>query len=250
MAQLIKVRCQHLAQTMHRSALDATMDRIMLEAFIFHASTSVPLHRQGKRPVDIDLALSLAEKALEDVCYRNLLDYLCSPILGVPPKLFACVREITLMHQRLPQDIDVLRCHELLNILCELEIGMFWDACSSTRGDPSQLGLTDKEATIGPRLYVLVSKILLQSMLSISSGDPATTILQLVEESVDLVNQLRPMTDYYAEYYGWPMRVLEVYATLPEHRSCLLSKVAAFWRATRNGTMGRLMKTLTYSMGP
>ncbi|KAI9041845.1 uncharacterized protein KD926_006390 [Aspergillus affinis] len=207
MAQIIKVRFQQSSQNMHRSATDLAMDRVILEAFIFHTSTSIPFQQQEASPVDIDLAFSLAEEKLEDESHRTMVDHSHSPILGVPPRLFAHIREIALMYQGSPRNVDILRCYELMEIVSELETDMH-GSHQFVRGNLSQGNLVYKTASVGPRLYTLASKLLLDRMICIVSGSSPATAPQLLEEAFDLVNQLQPSTDYYAEYYGWPFQVL------------------------------------------
>ncbi|KAH8434399.1 uncharacterized protein LDX57_012046 [Aspergillus melleus] len=243
MAQLINVRFQQPSQYMPRSATNMAIDRVILEAFIFHTSTSIPFQHQAARPADIDFAFSLAEKRLEDESCTTILDHSHSPILGVPPRLFACIREIALIHQGLPRNVDVSRCYELMEAVSDLEVDML-GSHQLVMDDLSRRDLVYKDASIGPRLYILACKILLDRIISLVLGDSAVAAPQLLDEAIDLVNQLQPMTDYYAEYYGWPFQVLGVCTSLPEHRNCLLWAVTAFWKATRNGTMGRLVRTL------
>ncbi|KAK1144095.1 hypothetical protein N8T08_005757 [Aspergillus melleus] len=203
MAQLIKIRFQQSSQDMPRSATDMAIDRVILEAFIFHTSTSIPFQHQEARPVDIDFAFSLAEKRLEDESCTTILDHSYSPILGVAPRLFACIREIVLMHQGLPRNVDVSRCYELMEAVSALEVDML-GSHQLVIGDVSRSDLVYQNASIGPRLYTLASKLLLDRMISLVVGDPAVATPQLLDEAINLVNQLQPSTDYYAETLELP----------------------------------------------
>lgn len=96
------------------SESEATMLRLILEASIFHAATSIPFQQPLAQPAAVDSAFSLAERTLEESFPTEISLCPSSPILGVPPKLFGYIREILLIHQRSPVErVDVMRCYEL-----------------------------------------------------------------------------------------------------------------------------------------
>lgn len=229
------------------------MLRLILEASIFHAATSIPFQQPLAQPAAVDSAFSLAERTLEESFPTEISLCPSSPIIGVPPKLFGYIREILLIHQRSPVErVDVMRC-------CELEqtLGQ-WDQGLTRRvidyQDPhinqfSSLYL----ATNSPELYIIASRILLRCLITLVSGTVSTDanadayMQTLASEGVRLITQLEPSTDYYAEYYCWPILVVGR-STVDEHeRESLLSQVMTFWKETRNGTMRRLVDILTTS---
>lgn len=230
------------------SKSDATMLHLMLEAFIFHATTSIPFQQPLVQTAAIDSVFPLAERELEELSHCSETCVYASSIIGVPPKLFGYIREIVLMHQRHSiEGIDIVRCYELEYTLD------YWDedltipfprspSCPATRRNP---------LTLGPKLYILASRILLRYLIN-SSFSPTSTAMHtdthipsLVSEGVSLITQLQPSTDYYAEYYCWPILVVGISTIDQLDRECLLSQVMAFWKATRNGTMRRLVDILT-----
>jgi hypothetical protein len=101
-------------------------------------------------------------------------------------------------------------------------------------------------------LYILAAEILLADMvhgthnnhLNNDMQSPTTSMDGRVGEGVRLVGLLQPSTDYYAEYYGWPIYVLAKFASRIQDRDILLTRVEAFCEATRNGTMARLADML------
>jgi hypothetical protein len=113
-------------------------------------------------------------------------------------------------------------------------------------------GSNNDPPSLGPTLYILAAEILLADMLRGTHNlNPPTSGLQtlasipsLVSEGVQLVSLLQPATDYYAEYYGWPIYVLARFASRKQDRAILLTRVEAFYEATRNGTMARLAEML------
>lgn len=230
------------------SKSDATMLHLMLEAFIFHATTSIPFQQPLVQSKAIDSAFPLAERELEESSHCSETCLHASSVIGVPPKLFGYIREIVLMHQRHSvEGVDIVRCYELECILD------YWDgyltipfprspSCSATRPKPLSLG---------PKLYIIASRILLRYLINFSFSPTIiaihadTHIPSLVSEGVFLITQLQPSIDYYAEYYCWPILVVGISTVDQLDRECLLSQVMAFWKATRNGTMRRLVDILT-----
>ena len=230
---------------MLQSEGEVNMSRVILESFIFHATTSIPFQQTIKPPEPVEAALSLAETKLQEMYKWKVPVYPESPVLGAPPKLFVYAREIALMHERSSSEgIDIARCHELQQLLSH------FSHCGVDQPQPSPesdwlAATTHTPLLLGPRLYIVVSKILLEHMINSNSATADSSLQELVCEGMSLVSKLDPSTDYYAEYYCWPMVVLGTYTTDDSHRDCLLSQAMAFWKATRNGTMRRLVDMLT-----
>ncbi|KAE8382002.1 hypothetical protein BDV26DRAFT_288977 [Aspergillus bertholletiae] len=242
LAQLIQLRFRDNPAL--QSEAETNMARVILEAFIFHATTSIPFQQTIKHPEPVEEAISLAETRLQEMYRWKVPVYPDSPVLGAPPKLFVYAREIALMHERSSAEgIDIARCHELQRLLSDLGNNGFAGPHSLPEGD--QLATTThRPLLLGPRLYIVVSKILLKHMTQGNSSIANSSLQELVEDGMRLVSELDPSTDYYAEYYCWPMVVLGTYTTDSEHRNCLLSQAMAFWKVTRNGTMRRLVDML------
>ncbi|KAA8645142.1 hypothetical protein EYZ11_003891 [Aspergillus tanneri] len=118
--QLIQVRFQRSRPT-NRSTTEIVVDRVILEAFTFHASMSIPFQKPTTRPMAIELALSLAESCLQDQCHDEVFYHSRSPVLSVSLKLFVCIREIALMYQCSLDGVDLSRCYELQETVTQLE---------------------------------------------------------------------------------------------------------------------------------
>ncbi|KAF7592266.1 hypothetical protein BBP40_000468 [Aspergillus hancockii] len=261
LAQLVQLRFRRNNSSPElQTETEAAITRVILEGFIFHATTSIPFQQTTKQPETVEMALSLAEDKLQDMFKWKLPLYPDSPVLGAPPKLFSYAREIALMHERSSEaGVDIRRCYELqvlLDWLIEseafcLEGPSYNGSLGVLVGETnmpymSPLVTFETPLLFGPRLYIVVSKILLQRMISTTLGTVDHSLTELVCEGVSLVSQLDPSRDYYAEYYCWPMIVLGTCRlTSNTQRDCLLSQALAFWKATRNGTMKRLMDMLT-----
>lgn len=246
LAQLIQLHFQHKQTTPElQSETETNTARVILEAFIFHATTSIPFQQTTEQPEPVEAALSLAETRLQEMYRWKVPVYPESPVLGAPPKLFVYAREIALMHERsCAEGIDIARCHELQQLLSQFSQSGAEELHPSPEDD-RLVTATHKPLLLGPRLYILVSNILLKHMINNSSSIADGSLQELVCEGMRLVSELDPSTDYYAEYYCWPMVVLGTYTTDSTHRNCILSQAMAFWKATRNGTMRRLVDMLT-----
>lgn len=233
------------------SKSDTTMLHLMLEAFIFHATTSIPFQQPLVQSAVIDSTFPLAEHALEESSRRSETCLYASSIIGVPPKLFGYIREIVLMHQRHSvEGVDILRCYELELILD------YWDGNQTSLARlPSYHEASPGTLLLGPKLYILASRILLKCLINLSSSPTSikihtdTHISSLVSDGVFFITQLQPSKDYYAEYYCWPILVVGMSTVDQLDRECLLSQIMAFWKATRNGTMRRLVDILTRYWG-
>ncbi|KAB8230235.1 Zn(II)2Cys6 transcription factor [Aspergillus alliaceus] len=251
LAQLIQLKFRHdNSPSEFGSEADTAIARLMLEAFIFHATTSIPFQQTMEQPEPVEAALSIAESRLQKMFRWRVPIYPESPVLGAPPKLFVYAREIALMHERSSTEgVDIERCYELQDLLSQLGEDfkepqpLSEDNVVHSTEDDRIFTSFRTPLLLGPRLYIVVSKILLRHMTN--SLTPDSSLAELVCEGMYLVNQLDPLADYYAEYYGWPMVVLGTYTTDSTQRTCLLAKAVAFWKATRNGTMRRLVDMLT-----
>lgn len=230
------------------------MLRLILEAFIFHAATSIPFQQPLAQPAAVDSAFSLAERTLEEYFPTEICLCPSSPILGVPPKLFGYIREIMLMHQRSPvEGVDIMRCYDLEQTLGQWDQGLTRRDLDSQDPHISQFP-SSYLAKNSPKLYIIASRILLGCLITLASGTASTDanadayMQTLASEGVRLITQLEPSTDYYAEYYCWPILVVGR-STVNEHeRESLISQVMTFWKETRNGTMKRLVDILMTSL--
>ncbi|KAE8143609.1 hypothetical protein BDV38DRAFT_885 [Aspergillus pseudotamarii] len=246
LAQLIQLHFRHRQTTPElQSEAEINTARVILEAFIFHATTSIPFQQTRRQPEPVEAALSLAETRLQEMYRWKVPVYPESPVLGAPPKLFVYAREIALMHERSSAEgIDIARCHELQQLLSQFSQTGVEELHPSPEGD-RLVTTTHTPLLLGPRLYIVVSNILLKHMINNNSTIADDSLQELVCEGMRLVSELDPSIDYYAEYYCWPMVVLGTYTTDSAHRNCLVSQAMAFWKATRNGTMRRLVDMLT-----
>ena len=239
-AQLIHLHLDHSNKQSIEPEPDSAMLRLILEAFIFHSVTSIPFQQPAEQCAVIDSAFSLAERRLEtlyldfDLCLQGSTS---SPVLGVPPRLFGYIREVALMYQRYQFDdvVDIGRCYALEHVLGQWE-------------QQHIVGFT--ALALGPRLYILASRILLHRLINCAPSHMKTNasrdalIQNLVSDSIILITHLQPSADYYAEYYCWPILVVGMSALQQVERECILGKVLEFWKMTRNGTMRRLIDIL------
>ena len=245
-AQLIHLQLDKNDKQPIQTEPDSAMLRLLLEAFIFHSVTSIPFQQPMDQCPAIDSAFSLAERKLETLDYDRGISMHAdmdggahSPVLGVPPRLFGYIREIALMHQRFQVEgvVDISRCYVLGHILGQWE--------NQYTAGPSVI-------SPGSKLYILASRILIHRMVSHTPFTTTTTrntntdtsIQNLVSDGIILITHLQPSTDYYAEYYCWPILVVGMSALWQTERDCLLGKILEFWKMTRNGTMRRLVDIL------
>lgn len=239
------------------------MQRLVYESFIFHAATSLPFHGCKSSTSNIESAFSLAENHLSQYFHIPLLAHPESPVLGVAPRLFRCSFAIYRLYQRSSPS----ECNKELIHSFELELNQ-WDRWTSTAApldEPSVLPNDENQcfheaheswhrmlekrrnATIGPRLYFLGCRILLQRMLNLDRSRPDPVVDSLLREAMCAVQNLQPTLDYFAEYYCWPFYVLGTQLVESSDRDCLLAQIEAFWEATNNGTMKRLSEILRCS---
>ncbi|KAL3463496.1 fungal-specific transcription factor domain-containing protein [Aspergillus heterothallicus] len=239
--------------------------RVMLEAFIFHVTTSVPFQPFPNPQTDLNSAIRFALDRLEEMLSHETYTGTCpnSPVLGLPPRLFVLFREISLLHREyetllVANDTRLAlwrRATVSMQQLAEYRKPCLTKSSTSGHSMTAMQLVTHKPGVsnplfLGPTLYMLTAEILLMDILKDApshlspSRAKSKTISGLVEKGVHLVSELDPSHDYYAEYYGWPIYVLAKFARRKEDRSCLLSQVVAFWKETRSGTMLRLADIL------
>lgn len=209
--------------------------------------------------------MQLAESRLEHMFSQGTDHNPDSPVLGVDPKLFVLIRELSLMHRehelsdlgsnpRLQHGQTLSRMQDQLPLYRRLYSTAIY-RCPGSLSIQPETGPSSaykNESTnpflIGPLLYITAAGILLSDILgNVTSPEyyaSALSIPELVQEGVQLVSQLEPTKDYYAEYYGWPIYVLAKFVLFEQDRKCLLSQVNAFWQQTRSGTMARLADIL------
>ena len=235
------------------------MCRVTLEAFIFHAATSVSFQPLPDQDPNVELALTLAEHALQGVFSRGTPNHSDSPVLGVPPRLFLHIREISLMHMKHNEEYSPIRYLHLLSDIEAIEKELLAN-CTFDPRDPMSVDRTVSGITrsviygerpcssdtflLGPQLYIVSAKILLTDMSQRYSHMLSYDMDELVREGMRLVDQLQPSVDYYAEYYSWPIHVLARFVSSQHDRDLLVAKVQGFWEGTRCGTMRRLADIL------
>ncbi|BCS28114.1 uncharacterized protein APUU_61162A [Aspergillus puulaauensis] len=248
------------------STVGVAQRRIVLEGFVFHAATSVPFQPLSDQQSNLDWTMRFAQTKLESMFSEGSAVKPDSPVLGVEPKLFVLVRELSLMHReyeqshadcnnpRLQRGQTLSAMQEQLSVYRRLYSTA---PCRSPnylapRTQTLSSGYADASGNnpllIGPLLYITAAEILLSDILGNATAQnhfvSALSIPGLVLEGVELVRQLDPTKDYYAEYYGWPIYVLAKFVSREQDRKCLLSQVNAFWQETRSGTMARLADIL------
>ncbi|KAL5356446.1 hypothetical protein BJX96DRAFT_142825 [Aspergillus floccosus] len=247
------------------SPKEQLMRRVILEAFIFHATTSVPFQPLPDQDPSVELALTLAERVLQDLFGNETPEHSDSPVLGFSPRLFLHIREISLLHLKHYEEGNPTRYLELLSSIeaIEKESTAKWtlDPADPLSMDWTVPGIclsvtpyTERYCAsniflFGPQLYIVSAKILLTDMSQHYNHIPPYDMHELVEEGLRLVNQLQPSVDYYAEYYSWPIHVLGRFVSSRHDRDLLVAKVRGFWEATRCGTMRRLADILTPDVG-
>ncbi|KAJ5737852.1 uncharacterized protein N7483_002977 [Penicillium malachiteum] len=63
-------------------------------------------------------------------------------------------------------------------------------------------------------------------------------------EAIRAVRDLQPGSDYFAEYYCWPLLTIGMHLERQDDQEMLMGQVRAFWMATNNGTMRQLADIL------
>lgn len=240
------------------SEIEHAMYRLVQESFIFHVATSLPFQSHHESQREIDIAFQLAEDAVclhfrpEDLFYSN------SPVLGFPPKLFRCIYLTYRLHQRYrSKAVDLEACQDLDQNLQRWnhQIKTLENASADISGDGPEMErrivsserpdniLPSPGLFLGQRLYILGCQILLYRM---APGDTSSEskFFKLIQEAIDAVRALQPGHDYFAEYYCWPLLAIGMNLDTQPDRELLMSKAHAFWIATNNGTMKRLVNIL------
>lgn len=271
-AQLIRLHSQTHGDATRSPGIDQAMHRLARESFIFHVTTSLPFRDEvaivdppfsaaGACQFEIDSALGLAEEAIREHFHVDMFSYPNSPVLGFPPQLFRCIHTVYRLYQTSNSDqVSLQLCQRLHNDLCR------WDTrleASLTELSSVDLGTTkgnetatatiehrqsqplDQSTLIGPKLYILGCRVLLQRM--IDAGLPASVDMgadELCHRGMKLIRQLQPRRDYFADYYCWPLLVIGINLRSSCDRDLLLTQALAFWKATNNPTMRRLIDML------
>jgi hypothetical protein len=101
-----------------------------------------------------------------------------------------------------------------------------------------------QSTVIGPKLYVLGSRVLLQRMAGAVLAPKDIGAEGLIPEAMRVIQQLQPKTDYYADYYCWPLLAIGINLFSSSDRDLLMSQASAFWKATNNPTMRRVIDML------
>ncbi|KAL5041789.1 hypothetical protein BDW71DRAFT_217431 [Aspergillus fruticulosus] len=262
LAQLIRSESVWGALDCPVSASGTAISRVVLEGFIFHSATSVPFQPFPDQQSNLDVAMRIAQSRLEAMFGEGNPAYPDSPVLGVQPKLFVLVREVSLMHREHElAHVNYIRRLEHWQRITELQEQLsryrhFYSTDLYCFSEPMAMEIETPPPSlhratcscnphlIGPMLYIVAAELLLADVLEEARGHYALAISELVQEGIQFVNQLQPASDYYAEYYGWPIYVLAKFVSRKEDRDCVLSQVNAFWQATRSGTMSRLADML------
>ncbi|KAH0847646.1 hypothetical protein AYO21_02924 [Fonsecaea monophora] len=240
-----------------------TATRILtLEAFIFHAATSIPFQHPSPTPPGlVDEVFVDAQLILEQLWLENTMNYSLSPVLGAPPMLFSYVRQVALMYSQFrSRRFDIGRCYRLDQDLRQWsdenipnsDAVKVVDSASYPNQDLSLSLLIDPNITnqsyFGPKLYSFAARLLLRNMIAHSLGLRgqllSTHLSDLLSIMMLLVRHIEPSVDYFAEYYAWPFYCFGVCVDDEQARELLMSKIMGFWKTTRNGTMRRLADIL------
>ena len=242
----------------HVPSQELAMHRLVRESFIFHVATSLPFQQQSDGDyIEIETAFSLAEQAISRYFQPYILYNTDSPVLGFPPQLFRKIYTVYRLYQssrsqhisvekRRDLDHDLQQWDEMIKkdshepITTNQPPGRKRDAINSSIMKTKLNG-----NSMGPKLYILGCRLLLRSRAGQCQLTPA--IDELLSEGIELVSQLQPEQDYYADYYCWPLLAIGMHLKSVVDRQLLLRQVWAFWTATNNGTMRRLADMLNFS---
>ncbi|KAJ6110903.1 C6 zinc finger domain protein [Penicillium sp. IBT 16267x] len=257
-ARLIQVCSQDDARDSEPSGIQQSMHRLVRESFIFHVATSLPFQSDHMHQMEIETAFGLAEEAIYPHFLSDDSSHSDSPVLGFSPKLFRCIYMVYRLYQTSQwSSVHLQTCQDLGQDLIQwshhiptsrhdklldhqTDPGMSHDSivpsCAKVKS-PSQ------PASLGPTLYILGCRILLHRMSSACTGSEPD-LERLLQEGIAAVRQLQPTQDYFAEYYCWPLLIIGMNLERQSDRELLMSKVHAFWVATNNGTMRRLVDKL------
>ncbi|KAK4941374.1 hypothetical protein LTR10_018643 [Elasticomyces elasticus] len=264
-AVLIKSCCDQLDREPPESTPDTSnLARILaLEAFIFHAATSLPFQSPACRSEIVDDAFNRAVDSLQQLLRRGTIDPYKSPILGAPPRLFAYVRQVALLYQRFRIDdvLEVQQCLDLDDNLSDWDNESFTAETSGQHSTSAAYSIdkTNENQTLclssrsprsnaplpGLQLYVLATRILLNHMVNPGTAKEGSMAAS-ISETMSLVLLIDPMVDYFADYYVWPFFCLGVSESMSHYRNLIMGKIVTFWETTRNGPMRLLGDMLSY----
>jgi hypothetical protein len=270
-AQLMRLHSQAQKDSIEYTGVGQLMQRLVHESFIFHVTTSLPfqspatidaqaLSTTGAYQYEIESALSLAEEALSDHFDVGMFSQPSSPVLGFPPQLFRCIYTVYRLYQTSSSDeVSMHLCQRLDNDLCrwdkrlEASSAELFSPDSSTK--KANEGFNSMNAhhsshalhqsrLIGPKLYILGCRVLLRRMRGVDLASVEVGAEGLTHQGMRMIQQLQPKKDYYADYYCWPFLAIGINLRSPTDREMLLAKALAFWKATNNPTMRRLIDML------
>ncbi|KAJ5706579.1 C6 zinc finger domain protein [Penicillium malachiteum] len=259
-ARMIQLCARTKSNAFNLSDTEHAMYRLVQESFIFHVATSLPFQQGHLDQVEIETALQLAEDAAhshfqpEDSFYAN------SPVLGFPPQLFRCIyMTYRLYKDSLSKRVDKTLCQSLDRDLERWSDHIAKLASGSCEGSDRELENRSSSimpisskgkhlqmssyAFLGQRLYVSGCRILLHRM-SPAEGMSESAFEALMSGAIEDLRLLQPGSDYFAEYYCWPLLTIGMNLEHRADREMLMSQVRAFWVATNNGTMRRLADIL------
>ena len=255
-AILIKSCCNQLNRKQPGNTPDTSnlAHILALEAFIFHAATSVPFQSPPCRSDIVDDAFVRAVDTLQRLLGRGTIESYKSPVLGAPPRIFAYVRQTALLYQRFKGNsvLETQQCLELDEDLTNWDDKSFVADFSNQNSafTASSIDETTRSQTLclstlppsgdtllpGLRLYVLTTRILLNHMMKPGNIlEPSISIL--TSEALSLVLRIDPAEDYFADYYVWPFFCLGVIVTSSHQKDVIMDKIVSFWERTRNGPM-------------
>ncbi|KAJ5626459.1 hypothetical protein N7528_003886 [Penicillium herquei] len=259
-ARMIQLCAQAKSNAFNLSDIEHAMYRLVQESFIFHVATSLPFQQGHLDQVEIEAALQLAEDAADSHFQPEDFFYANSPVLGSPPQLFRCIyMTYRLYKDSLSKRLDTTLCQSL-----DRDLERWSDhiaKLASRSSERSDRELTDsgsrimpasnKEnkwqissyAFLGQRLYIFGCRILLHRM-SPTEGMSESAFETLMTGAIENVRLLRPGSDYFAEYYCWPLLTIGMNLEHQADQEMLMGQVRAFWMATNNGTMRRLADIL------
>ncbi|KAJ6007307.1 hypothetical protein N7540_011283 [Penicillium herquei] len=256
-ARMIQLCARIKSNATYLSNTEQAMYRLVQESFIFHVATSLPFQQGHLDQIEIEKAFQLAEEAVyshfrpEDSFYAN------SPVLGFPPKLFRCIYlTYRLYKNSLSKRVDETLCQSLdrdlegwsehiAKLACGSSDRISRDTSSSVMLNSSKENDCQRSsyAFLGQKLYIFGCRILLHRM-SLAEGMSTSNSKCLIEEAIRAVGDLQPASDYFAEYYCWPLLTIGMHLERQVDRKMLMGQARAFWVATNSGTMRQLADIL------
>lgn len=267
----MRLQSQTLEDGVEQSGVGQVMHRLVHESFIFHVTTSLPFQSEatpegsalsttGAYQYEVESALSLAEEALSEHFHADIFSQPTSPILGFPPQLFRVIYTVYRLYKSSNfNQVSMHLCRRLDNDLCrwdkrleassaellglESSAQQVSEGSNSTNAHPSSQVLHQSKL-IGPKLYILGCRILLRRMKGVDFASVDTSAEGLTRQGMSMIQCLQPKKDYYADYYCWPFLAIGMNLRTFTDREMLLAKALAFWKATNNSTMRRLIDML------